>query len=194
MLFLNLAQNGQKRNQNISTKSPIPQGTGPQAGRFPVRQTKKSAQPHTPNTPESLTQPTHSHPPQRRTTAWPEGRGVGRGNGLRNSECFPSPRISAFQKAEPFSQKIKLYTKKRPSNAKNVQQSPKRKNLFFTSYLFLTFSSISSALSTSVFSSFGRTMFRIIANTAAGTIPEPPKIRLMACGRCTRIAVLEPSP
>ena len=34
----------------------------------------------------------------------------------------------------------------------------------------------------------------MIANNAAGTIPEPPKIRLMLSGSCARTAELEPSP
>ena len=118
---------------------------------------------------------------------------------------YPPPNRSAqppllanyrLPKGRTFIPKIKNY-KKRDRQTNKVQQSQKRKkNLFILtlSYLFLTFSSISSALSISLFSSFGRTILRIIANTAAGTIPEPPKIRLIACGRCTRIAVLEPSP
>lgn len=134
-------------------------------------------------------------PSQRRTAAWPGGEEREKGR-RRNSECFPFSQITAFQKAEPLSQKqkIKTYKKKtaRPIKSSSLK---KEKNSFYSyTYLFLTFSSISSALSISLFSSFGRTILRIIANTAAGTIPEPPKIRLIACGRCTRIAVLEPSP
>lgn len=116
----------------------------------------------------------------------------------RPSQLRVLPLLANYRlpKGRTFIPKIKNY-KKRDRQTNKVQQSQKRKkNLFILtlSYLFLTFSSISSALSISLFSSFGRTILRIIANTAAGTIPEPPKIRLIACGRCTRIAVLEPSP
>ena len=122
-----------------------------------------------------------------------------RGRAREGETAFATTSASPSRKLPP-SKRQKLYQKnhkkqiphkKRPSDQK-VQQSLQEKEIFY--YLFLTFSNISSALSTSVFSSLGRTMFKIIANTAAGTIPEPPKIRLIACGRCTRIAVLEPSP
>ena len=43
-------------------------------------------------------------------------------------------------------------------------------------------SRISSAISTSDFSTGGSTIFRMIANSAAGTIPEPPKINVIAYG------------
>ena len=65
--------------------------------------------------------------------------------------------------------------------------------IYFFSFAF-SFASISSAISTSVFSSFGRMIFRMIANSAAGTIPEPPKIRLILSGSCASTAELEPSP
>ena len=65
--------------------------------------------------------------------------------------------------------------------------------IYFFSFAF-SFASISSAISTSVFSSFGRMIFRMIANNAAGTIPEPPKIRLILSGSCASTAELEPSP
>ena len=159
----------------------------------------KSAQPPLLDTPESRTLSEHSHPLQRRTTAWPGGEEHEKGR--RPSQLRVLPLLANYRlpKGRTFIlkiKKIKTY-KKRDRQTNKVQQSQKRKkNLFILtlSYLFLTFSSISSALSISLFSSFGRTILRIIANTAAGTIPEPPKIRLIACGRCTRIAVLEPSP
>ena len=130
-----------------------------------------------------------------RGTLW---RGQVCEKGRRPSQLRVLPLLANYRlpKGRTFIPKIKNY-KKRDRQTNKVQQSQKRKkNLFILtlSYLFLTFSSISSALSISLFSSFGRTILRIIANTAAGTIPEPPKIRLIACGRCTRIAVLEPSP
>ena len=135
-------------------------------------------------------------PPQRRTAAWPGGEE--REKGRRPSQLRVLPLLANYRlpKGRTFIPKIKNY-KKRDRQTNKVQQSQKKKKTLFIltlSYLFLTFSSISSALSISLFSSFGRTILRIIANTAAGTIPEPPKIRLIACGRCTRIAVLEPSP
>ena len=156
----------------------------------------KSAQPLLLDTPESCTLSEHSLHHSAEQRRGQEGKSARRGDGLRNYECFPFSQITAFQKAEPLSQKqkIKTYKKKtaRPIKSSSLK---KEKNSFYSyTYLFLTFSSISSALSISLFSSFGRTILRIIANTAAGTIPEPPKIRLIACGRCTRIAVLEPSP
>ena len=67
--------------------------------------------------------------------------------------------------------------------------------IYFYSFSFAFLSArISSAISTSVFSSFGRMIFRMIANSAAGTIPEPPKIRLILSGSCASTAELEPSP
>ena len=134
-----------------------------------------------------------------RTAAWPGGEE--REKGRRPSQLRVLPLLANYRlpKGRTFIlkiKKIKTY-KKRDRQTNKVQQSQKKKKTLFIltlSYLFLTFSSISSALSISLFSSFGRTILRIIANTAAGTIPEPPKIRLIACGRCTRIAVLEPSP
>ena len=63
---------------------------------------------------------------------------------------------------------------------------------FCVSFFFM--SRISSAISTSDFSSGGSTIFRMIANSAAGTIPEPPKISVIACGICARTAEFAPSP
>ena len=63
---------------------------------------------------------------------------------------------------------------------------------FCVSFFFM--SRISSAISTSDFSSGGSTIFRMIANSAAGTIPEPPKINVIACGICARTAEFAPSP
>ena len=42
--------------------------------------------------------------------------------------------------------------------------------------------------------SFGNTIFRMMAINAAGTIPEPPKIRLIEDGSCASTAELEPIP
>ena len=156
----------------------------------------RSAQPPLLDTPESRTLSEHSRPPQRRTAAWPGGEEREKGRRPSQLRVFPLLANYRLPKGRTFIPKIKNY-KKRDRQTNKVQQSQKKKKTLFIltlSYLFLTFSSISSALSISLFSSFGRTILRIIANTAAGTIPEPPKIRLIACGRCTRIAVLEPSP
>lgn len=156
----------------------------------------RSAQRFTSNTVESIIPPIHNHIPQRRTAAWPGGEEREKGRRPSQLQVFPLLANYRLPKGRTFIPKIKNY-KKRDRQTNKVQQSQKKKKTLFIltlSYLFLTFSSISSALSISLFSSFGRTILRIIANTAAGTIPEPPKIRLIACGRCTRIAVLEPSP
>ena len=44
------------------------------------------------------------------------------------------------------------------------------------------------------FFSSGSTIFNRIATTAAGTIPDPPKISWIACGVWAKIAVLAPIP
>ena len=44
----------------------------------------------------------HNNAEQRRGQ---EGKSARRGDGLRNSECFPFSQITAFQKAEPLSPK-----------------------------------------------------------------------------------------
>ncbi len=42
--------------------------------------------------------------------------------------------------------------------------------------------------------SLGRHTFKMIATSAAGTIPEPPKIKRTGSGRYVRAAALEPRP
>ena len=74
----------------------------------------------------------------------------------------------------------------------HFQTLPVCRYFFCVSFLFM--SRISSAISTSDFSSGGSTIFRMIANSAAGTIPEPPKINVIACGICARTAEFAPSP
>ena len=69
---------------------------------FPSGGTKKSAQPDTIDTAAYRTKPINLHSPRRSTVACPEGWGVGRGNGLRNSECLPSPRISPLFQSRTF--------------------------------------------------------------------------------------------
>lgn len=145
------------------------------------------------------------HPVRTFTPTTTQNSGVARRGRAREGEtAFATPSASPSRKLPP-SKRPNLYPKnKNQKHMKKETVKPiksnslkkKKKTLFILtlSYLFLTFSSISSALSISLFSSFGRTILRIIANTAAGTIPDPPKIRLIACGRCARIAVLEPSP
>ena len=173
---------------------PIPREQARKRAAFPST-IQKNRHNHPPPTPPRIPHPVNTFTPTTTPNSCVAG-GQGCGEGKRPSltpsaspprEFPPSKRQNLYQK----NHKNKIIYKKETIERQNVQQSLK-KEIFY--YLFLTFSNISSALSTSVFSSFGRTMFKIIANTAAGTIPEPPKIRLMACGRCTRIAVLEPSP
>ena len=63
----------------------------------------RSAQPPLLNTPNPAPcQNIHAHhnAEQRRGQ---EGKSARRGDGLRNSECFPFSQITAFQKAEPLS-------------------------------------------------------------------------------------------
>ena len=139
---------------------------------------------------------THHNAEQRRAQ---RGGVWGGETGFATLSASPPHKFPRFIKPNlyPQNKNIKKHIKKRDHQPlKSNSLKKKKKTLFILtlSYLFLTFSSISSALSISLFSSFGRTILRIIANTAAGTIPDPPKIRLIACGRCTRIAVLEPSP
>ena len=74
----------------------------------------------------------------------------------------------------------------------HFQTLPVCRYFFCVSFFFM--SRISSAISTSDFSSGGSTIFRMIANSAAGTIPEPPKINVIACGICARTAEFAPSP
>ena len=74
----------------------------------------------------------------------------------------------------------------------HFQTLPVCRYFFCASFFFM--SRISSAISTSDFSSGGSTIFRMIANSAAGTIPEPPKINVIACGICARTAEFAPSP
>ena len=74
----------------------------------------------------------------------------------------------------------------------HFQTLPVCRYFFCVSFFFM--SRISSAISTSDFSSGGSTIFRMIANSAAGTIPEPPKISVIACGICARTAEFAPSP
>ena len=80
------------------------------AGRFPVRWNKKSAQPDTASTAAYRTKPINLHIPKRITAACPEGWGVGRGSGLRNSECLPAPRISPLSQSTTFSKKSLTYS------------------------------------------------------------------------------------
>lgn len=59
---------------------------------IPLRPTTTSAQRNTTKSEESLNISNVLSIQHRITAAWPEGRGVGRGNGLHNYECFPSPQ------------------------------------------------------------------------------------------------------
>ena len=77
-----------------------------------LRPTTTSAQRNTTKSEESLNISNVVSIQHRITAAWPEGRGVGRGNGLRNYECFPSPQNFPALKKQKIILRKKISYKK----------------------------------------------------------------------------------